>query len=162
MLDAVVVRLELCVRDRPVTTDAIASVALEVLGPEAERDGAVVDRAATDATAIAAMAAHELLVTVDPAAVIPVEAAEHRDLVLAQVLVGVEPWASFEDNDLPAGLSELLREHRPGGATADDAHLDLALVVAHPVAVVLDLEWLHVTSPYVRDRGSHACGWRVL
>jgi hypothetical protein len=130
-LDPFVVRLQVGVPDGPVLADTVEGPAAEVLRPHPHRHPTEVDGATTDPAAVAAVAELELLLPGQPAPVVPVEASQHAQLVLAQVHLGVQPFPGLQHHHPPPTLGQLLGQHRPARAAADDAHVDVALVAAH-------------------------------
>jgi hypothetical protein len=139
----VVVRLELLVRDRPVDGDAVPGSSLEVLRPHAQRHAPEMQRPSADAPPIPSVAELELLIAVEPPAIVPVELAEHLQLVLSDVGVGVEPAARLQDHDLPAGFGQTSRQRRSTGAAAHDADIHRPLVTTHLVGPDGHFQRLH-------------------
>ncbi len=84
------------------------------------------------------------IVAVDDPQVVPVERAEHRELVVDEVLARVEPLTGLEDDDTQTALAQLLGQNGAGRAAADDAGVDLPLVAAHDPAQVLDARRRHL------------------
>lgn len=86
---------------------AVAACGREVGGVQAQGGGRVVDGGAADGAAGVDPAELEGVVAVGDAGVVPVEDAEHGQLVVDEVLLGVEPAAGFKHDDGHAGLGQL-------------------------------------------------------
>ena len=139
VIDAVVVRLDVVVADRPVVAEAVEALAPEVVGAEAQRDAAPVIRAAAEHAGAPPVellaAAHGVRLAVDvPAADAGVELAERaaarggaaprrgpRGHEHLRVLRRVPLAARLEHDDVRAGLGEHVGGHAAARARADDA-----------------------------------------
>ena len=140
-VEAVVVRLDVLVPDRPVVAEAVAAAGLEVPGAEAERDAAPVVRAAAEhpaaephelaaggdgvGLALDVPPAHAAVELAEGPAAVALAAAgrvvvpgEHRP-----VLAGVPGLAGLEHHDLGPGLGEHLRRHPAARARPHDTHV---------------------------------------
>ena len=127
LLEALVVRLEVAVGDRPVDADAVARIRLEVRGMEARRVAGVVDHRPADAVAAVVLAELDGVLSADHALLGPVEVVRSR-LIGDPVAVGVPERPGLEDGDPPAAAGEALGEDTAAGARADHDEVDLVLV----------------------------------
>src|SRR5439155_1426374 len=140
-VDLVVVRCDVVVGDRPVVAEAVPTLALEVVRPEAQCNAAPVVGAATDHAGpppgeVGARRARVRLAGDFPSADAGVELAERsllrgspaaRRLVRprqhCRVLRIVPRRTGFEHHHLRAGLGESVGGHSPAGPRADDTHV---------------------------------------
>jgi hypothetical protein len=107
---------------------------------ESHGDRGVVDRSAADGASRVHPAGADRVVAVDDTQVVPVERAEHGELVVDEVVLRVQPLAGLEDHDAHPTLRKLLGEHAARGAAADDAGVDCPFVPAHLAPQVVDAD----------------------
>ena len=143
-LDALVVRLELVVRIRPVGADAVFGLRAEVGRMEPRRVAGVVDHRAADAMAGVVLAQLDVVAAADDPLVGPVDRVR-AGLVGDPVAVRVPERPLLEHDDAPALAGEPLREQAAAGAAADDRDVDLVVVaVAGHRARLRDRAAVHV------------------
>ena len=128
LLQVLVVRAHVLVRQRPVRPDAVVREGREVTRVEARGVARVVHgRAADTATAVVA-AEGDWVLTRDDARLCPVEVVA-AGLVGDPVAVGIPERPRVEPHDPPAGACEPLQEDRPTGAASHDDQVDLVVVI---------------------------------
>ena len=132
--DALVVRLQIRIGDRPVGPDAVRRRDREVGRVEARRVAGVVHHRAADAVTRVVLPHLDRVVSADDPLVVPVEV--RRTLLVGDpVGVGIPERPPLEHDDAPSGAGEPLGENAATRATADDhdVHLVVVPVAVHPV-----------------------------
>ena len=120
--------------DRPVGSDAVTRVDLEVGRVKARGVSGVVDHRAADAPPGVVLAQLDRVRAADDPRLGPVERVG-AGLVRDPVLVGIPERPGLQHEHPPAPAGEPLRQRGPAGAGADDQHVDrlVARVTAHPL-----------------------------
>ena len=132
--DGLVVRADLLVVDRPVGAHPVETVGVEIGRMEARGVSGVVHHRPAHAAAGVVFAHLDRVGAADDPFLVPVQLVR-SGLVGDPVLVGMPERAGFDDHDPPSGPGQTLGQHRPSGAGADDADVDLVgvVVAAHRV-----------------------------
>src|SRR5438270_2035513 len=130
-LDAFVVPANVVVPDRPVRSDPVQGVGLEVTGMEPRTVAGVVNHGAAHAAARVVLAQLDWVFSADDALLRPIQGMG-AGLVGDPVLAGMPERAGFEYHDPPAGARQPLREHRAAGARPDDQQVHRVVVAVAP------------------------------
>ena len=134
-LEALVVRLEVLIAQRPILGDPVARAHLEVGGMKAGAVARVVDHRAPDAVAAVVLSQLDRIRAPGDPVVVPVQPMR-AGLVGDPVLIRIPEWSRLQHHDLPSAPRQPLSQRAAAGAGSDDHQVDRERVVVarHPLA----------------------------
>ena len=129
--ELLVVGLDVCVGDGPVSAHAIARIDLEVGGMQPGSERRPVDRATANALAAVIGAQRQRISSPGDARLSPVELVG-AGLIADPVALRIPEWPRFQAHDVEACAGQPLQQHAAGRADADDHVVDLLIVSETP------------------------------